>query len=211
MGAAAELLKSGGGPPPSGTGGGSGDGGGGRGASRRASLTGLFVLFAGISMFFAAFTSAMVVRRGLSDDWISTPLPGILWANTAVLLASSAALELGRRKLRTGARAGFNLYWCAGTLLGALFLAGQYAAWQQMNARGVYIATNPSSSFFFLLTVSHAVHLAGGVLALLYVGVQALRLRLGPGRRTAVEVSAIYWHFVDGLWIYLMLLLSVWG
>ena len=71
--------------------------------------------------------------------------------------------------------------------------------------------TNPSSSFFYLLTAAHGLHIVGGLSALVYVDVQALRLRLGPGKRTAVDVSAMFWHFVDGLWIYLMVLFLVWG
>src|SRR5947208_215830 len=92
-----------GGDQPPGQGGFGGDGGsGGRGASRRASLTGLMVLLAAVVMFFAALTSAFIVRRGLSDDWISTAIPAVLWFNTAVLLASSAVLELARRALKAG-------------------------------------------------------------------------------------------------------------
>lgn len=209
MSAIAEIIDTGGSPPPAKTG--DRRGGGGDRASRRASITGLFVLFAAVTMFFAALTSAMVVRRGLSDDWVSTALPRVLWFNTALLLASSLALEAGHRKLKNGDRSGFNVYWSAGSILGACFLAGQYFAWAELNARGVYVYTNPSSSFFYVLTIAHAVHLAGGILALLYVGVQALRLRVGPAVRTPVEVASYYWHFMDGLWIYLMLLLFVWG
>src|SRR5579864_1370528 len=191
-------------------GGGDGDGGG-RGASRRASMTGLLVLLAASVMLFAAFSSAFFVRRGLSNDWVNTPMPQILWLNTAVLVASSAVIELARRALRSGHRAAFNRYWTAGTALGALFLGGQYIAWRELHTAGIYLATNPSSSFFFLLTCVHAVHLLGGISALSYVDVQALRLRLGPGKRTAVDVSALFWHFLDGVWIYLMLLFFFWG
>ena len=186
-------------------------GGGGRGASRRASMTGLLVLLAATTMVFAAFTSALVVRRGLGGDWISVPLPPALWANTMVLLASSLVLEVARARLRSGRRAEFNLYWTGGTVLGVLFLLGQAWAWRQLNDAGIYLATNPSSSFFYLLTASHAVHILGGLAALVYVNVQALRLQLGPGKRTAVEISAWFWHFLDVLWIYLMVLLFVWG
>ena len=78
-------------------------------------------------------------------------------------------------------------------------------------AAGIFVATNPSSSFFYLLTAAHGLHILGGLTALVYVDVEALRLKLGPGKRTAVDVSAVFWHFVDGLWIYLMALFLVWG
>jgi len=199
------------GPPADGGWGGGGNGQDGRGSSRRASFTGLYVLLAASTMVFAALTSALVVRRGLSDDWVSMPKPGILWINTAVLLASSVALDMARRALRAGARNRFNGWWTTGTALGMAFLCGQVIAWQELNDAGVFIANNPSNSFFYVFTFVHAFHLVGGVGALFYVDVQALRLSLGPGKRTAIDVSAIFWHFLDALWLYLMVLFYVWG
>jgi cytochrome c oxidase subunit 3 len=200
-------------PPRRGGFGGGGEGGGSdnRGSSRRASMTGLMVLLAATTMAFAAFTSAFVVRRGISNDWIGLPMPRVVWANTAILLASSLMLELARRALRSGRRSAFNRYWTAGTALGVLFLIGQAFAWRQLSAAGIFVATNPSSSFFYLLTAAHALHILGGLTALVYVDVQALSLQLGPGKRTAVDVSALFWHFVDGLWLFLMFLFLVWG
>jgi cytochrome c oxidase subunit 3 len=205
-------IVGGSGAPPATTSFGGGDGdSGGRGASRRASITGLLVLLAASVMLFAAFTSAFFVRRGLSNDWVDTPLPPILWINMGVLVASSIALELARSALRAGRRVAFNRYWTGATILGALFLGGQYLAWRQLNDAGIYLATNPSSSFFFVLTCTHAVHLLGGISALGYIDVQALLLRLGPGKRTAVDVSAYFWHFLDAIWIFLMALFFFWG
>jgi cytochrome c oxidase subunit 3 len=181
------------------------------GVNRRASFTGLFVLLAASTMVFAAFSSAFVVRRGLSDDWATMRKPPILFANTVILLASSVVLDQSRRSLRAGNRSGFNRWWTIATALGLLFLAGQGVAWYQLKEAGVYVSTNPSSSFFYVLTAAHAFHLLGGVAALLYVDVQALRLRLGPAKRTAIDVTAIFWHFLDGIWLYLMILFYVWG
>jgi len=174
-------------------------------------MTGLMVLLAATTMAFAAFTSAFVVRRGISNDWEALGVPRICWANTVILLTSSLLLEVARHSLKRGQRSGFNLYWTAGTGLGILFLAGQALAWRQLYASGIFVASNPSSSFFYLLTAAHGLHILGGLTALLYVDVQALRLQLGPSKRTVVDVSAIFWHFVDGLWLFLMLLFLVWG
>ena len=162
-------------------------------------------------MVFAAFTSAFVVRRGLSDDWASMAKPAILWVNTVILLASSFVLDLSRRALKAGNRSRFNFWWSAGTALGILFLVGQSVAWYQLRQAGVFVATNPSSSFFYVLTAAHAFHLLGGVAALVYVDIQAWRLRLGPAKRTTIDIAAVYWHFLDGLWLYLMILFYVWG
>lgn len=183
----------------------------GRGADRRASFTGLWLLLAATTMVFGAFTSAFVMRRSLSDDWTAVPKPHILFLNTAILLASSIVLDFSRRALKAGDRSRFNLYWTAATALGILFLGGQAMAWRELSDAGIYVASNPASSFFYVLTAAHAFHLLGGVGALVYVDVQAWRLRLGPAKRTVIDVSAIFWHFLDGLWLFLMLLFYVWG
>jgi cytochrome c oxidase subunit 3 len=138
-------------------------------------------------------------------------MPRILLANTAILLASSVVLDGARRALRTGKRRRFNFWWSAATILGVVFLAGQALAWGQLRDAGFLLATAPSSSFFYLLTAAHAIHLLGGLIALTYVGIQAWRLHLGPARRTAIDVSAIFWHFLVAVWIYVVVLLRVWG
>ncbi len=206
------------GPPPPPIDDGFGGGGGGPegwGGSRRVSFTGLYVMMAAIVMFFAALTSAFVFRRQFSETsvklWKHTPLPWIVWINSVLLAASSAALEIGRRALRAGHRDAFTRYWTAGTLLGIAFLGGQVLAWLQVYHAGYLVKSNASAGFFYIFTVGHAAHLLGGVVALLYVAVQAWRLRLGPGKRTAADVSAVYWHFLLGLWVYLIAVLAIWG
>src|SRR6202051_5198861 len=121
-----------GGPPPTfpdfptgGGGGGDDHGRPDRGNSRQASITGILVLMCASMMTFAAFVSAMVVRRGLNNDWGQIGLPSILWWNTGILILSSIAIDTGRRILRRGRRVAFNWLWSTGTLLGIAFLAGQ--------------------------------------------------------------------------------------
>ena len=158
-----------------------------------------------IVMLFAAFTSALVVRKGLSDDCQATAIPGILWPNTVLLLASSFTLEKARRCYEIQAR--FQRWWWLTTALGVAFLAGQLLAWQQLAASGIYLNTNPSSSFFYLLTGAHGVHLLGGVMALLYLAWKVRLRNLNTPGATIVGVTALYWYFMDGLWIYLFMLL----
>ena len=180
------------------------------GTARRAYRTGMGLALLAISMFFLAFTSALVVRSGLSDDWQPMELPALLWGNVGVLLLSSLTMERTRKALSQGLREACNRWLTATTVLGIAFLAGQLVVWRQLVSHGIYIATNPSSSFFYLLTGTHGLHLLGGVLALLYIAWEAWHYRLGPAKRTLVEVTAIYWHFLDGLWIYILLLLWFW-
>src|SRR5580692_7511994 len=182
-----------------------------RGSDRRASLVGLLILLVSTGIVFLALVTAFVARRLMGDDWIPTPKPPILWVNTCVLIASSVALDLARRALKARQRVNFNRWWTAATALGGVFLIGQSIAWSQLRAAGIYVATNPSSSFFYVLTAVHAAHLIGGMVALTWVDVQALRLRLGPAKRTAIDICAIFWHFLDALWIMLMAIFYLWA
>ena len=186
---------------------GDGRGGGGLPAiPQRAYFTAIQLALAGIVMFFMALTSSFLVRKGLGDDWVSFTLPRILWANTLVLLASSGAIQFARARLRSGDNEGFRRWWAITTALGALFLVGQFAAWRQLAAQGVFLVTNPSSSFFYLLTALHGLHLLGGIVALLYVTYRPWQ-RSRITQSTAADLVSIYWHFMDGLWIFLFALL----
>jgi len=163
-------------------------------------------------MLFISLTSAYIVRGvpalgGGLDDWLPIDMPKVLWVNTAMLLASSVSIELARRSLKRNEYARFRSWITVTTLLGVAFLAGQLMAWRQLAAQGVFINSHPHSSFFYLLTSLHGLHLLGGVIALTYVTLAAMRMRIGFKRRTAVNVTALYWHFMDGLWIYLFGLL----
>jgi|SRR5579872_1537551 cytochrome c oxidase subunit 3 len=174
------------------------------------SATGIWVLLASIAMSFAAFTSALIVRQGASNDWHHLTLPGILYLNTVVLIASSVALELGRRRLGGFMRthtdeAGAPTGWLYATFgLGLLFVAGQYVAWAQLRSQGLYLATNPNSSFFYVLTVIHALHVTGGLGGL---GRVLYKLNRSTLRKSTLTATSHYWHFMDGLWIYLLVLL----
>lgn len=172
--------------------------------------TGIWVVLYAISMMFAALTSALVVRKGSSLDWQSFTLPSILYLNTALLLGSSVTLEIARRRVarfmggmpiagESPAR------WLYITLVfGLLFVTGQYVAWERLRAEGLYLATNPSSSFFYLLTVTHVLHVLGGLIGLAYVIGKIRKFKL---QRSTLDAASRYWHFVDVLWVYLLILL----
>ena len=174
------------------------------------SSTGIWVVLFSISMTFAAFTSALIVRQGSSLEWRHFTLPAILYANTVLLLASSVTLEIARRQIARYMSGLKNQVenpsrWLYVTLsLGVLFVAGQYAAWIQLKAQGLYLATNPSSSFFYVLTAAHALHVLGGLGGMIFV---IRKLHRSVLRRSTLNATSHYWHFMDGLWIYLLLLL----
>lgn len=160
-------------------------------------------------MLFAALTCAMLVRAEISSAWVHTEVPSILYFNTLVLIVSSLTLELSRRSLRREEETRFLRWLYATTALGIVFIAGQLLAWRELAARGIYVTTNPSSSFFYVLTAAHGVHLLGGILALFYLVWRSRKIIRTPRKRIAVDVTAIYWHFMDGLWIYILVLLIV--
>jgi cytochrome c oxidase subunit 3 len=167
---------------------------------------------AAITMMFAAFTSALVVRQGSAPDWRHIDLPSILYLNTMVLLASSITLEVARRHEAAYARGLSShrfpsLLWLYITFgLGIAFVAGQYAAWLKLKSEGLYLATNPSSSFFYVFTAAHAVHILGG-LAALSLCIFRLSRRVPTLRRSTLNTVTYYWHFMDILWMYLLVLL----
>jgi cytochrome c oxidase subunit 3 len=174
------------------------------------SSTGIWVVLFAITMMFAAFTSALIVRKGSSTDWRTFTLPSILYFNTLLLLASSATLEVSRRRvaafmggLKRQAESPARWLYIS-FFLGLLFVAGQYVAWSQLSGEGLYLATNPSSSFFYVLTATHALHVLGGLAGLGYV---IRKLSKSSLRRSTLDATARYWHFMDALWVYLLLLL----
>jgi cytochrome c oxidase subunit III len=203
------------------------------GARLRRARLGLICGIVTVSMVFVSLTSAYVVRRGLPTfdvssqaylrDWGSLQIPWLLLLiNTAILLVSSVTMEGARRNItRRAALAPVksipgvslgkerNFPWLGATiLLGVGFLTGQWLAWNELAARGFFVNTNPNSSFFYLLTAAHAVHLAGGVVALLWAGMTSLGHKPIEARRIAVDVTAWYWHFMAVLWIYVFALLA---
>lgn len=175
-----------------------------------AASTGIWVGLTAISMTFAALTSALVVRKGASTDWQHFTLPSVLYLDTCVLLGSSVTLEISRRHFArslAGLRAGIvdSARWLYLTLLmGLVFVSGQYVAWLQLRHQGLYLSTNPSSSFFYVLTAAHALHVLGGLGGLVLV---TYRLSRSTLRRSTLDIASRYWHFMDVLWIYLFLLL----
>jgi len=197
---------------------------------RRARL-GLIVGLTGIAMIFISFTSAYVVRQGLPTldprtntllhDWFPVPLPRLLLLNTVVLLISSVTMELARRQAARKALAQFasvpgvsveakeEISWLALTVvLGLSFLTGQWMAWRELAANGFYVGSSPSSSFVYLLTGMHGVHLFGGVVALLSAGVASMLRRSADSQSILVDITGWYWHFMALLWVYILCLLE---
>ncbi len=198
---------------------------------RRARL-GLVVGLTGIAMIFISFSSAYVVRQGLPTldprtnlllhDWFPVPLPRLLLINTGILLISAFTMELARRQAARKAAltqlagvpgvsvdADEKVSWLALTaVLGLSFLIGQWMVWRELAASGFYVSSSPSSSFVYLLTGMHGVHLFGGVVAMLTAGVGFVLRRSADSQFIVVDVTSWYWHFMALLWVYILCLLE---
>jgi cytochrome c oxidase subunit 3 len=173
---------------------------------------GAWVATASIVMLFTGLTSAYIVRSASAPDWQPLAMPRILWLSTTLILASSAALETARRNLREGFLLSYERWLLLTGLLGGGFLLSQLFAWRKLAQQGIYLASNPHSSFFYLLTGTHGLHLLGGLLAMSYLLLRTRREH-GVERTKAMAIAdgvSVYWHFLDGLWIYLFLLLFLW-
>jgi len=229
----------GGGSPPSYGGGGNGDSGATNGPFsygdrlRRARL-GLVVGLVAVVMIFVGFTSVLLVRKGspsldpqtntYARDWVPINLPwALLVVNTVVLLVSSITMEFARRDIaRQVALApvksipGVSLGdeksfpWLGSTVvLGLGFLVGQLLVWQVLRDHHFFVNTGPSSSIAYVLFGTHALHLVGGVIALIYAAIASLLHRPLEARRIVIDVAAWYWHFMAFLWIYIFALLLI--
>jgi cytochrome c oxidase subunit 3 len=175
------------------------------------------MFLATVAMLFAAFTSAYIVRRS-GSDWRAVTLPSALWLNTVVLLASSAALEIARWRLRQARQTAALGSLAGGVLLGAMFLAGQFRVWRGLVEAGVYLPTSPHASFFFILTGIHAIHLGAGLVFLVAVIARMHRDLAAPGPWAMAAhrarhayfagLAATFWHFFAGAWLYLFAILS---
>lgn len=171
--------------------------------------TGIWVGLAAIAMMFAALTSALYVREGAATDWHHIVLPQIIWFNTLALIASSVALEIARRRVAAfmrGIEASRSVatMWLNITMaLGLVFVVGQYLAWLKLRSEGLYLPTNPNSSFFYVFTAVHVVHVVGGLGGLSRVMIK-FRSTVHPLRRSTIDATSYYWHFMGMLWIYLL-------
>jgi cytochrome c oxidase subunit 3 len=173
----------------------------------------MWVALASIAMLFTALSSAYIVRAGSAGDWGALVMPRVLLLSTALILISSVTMEISRRNLKASLLSSYSQWLLITMVLGLGFLASQLIAWKQLARQGVYLASNPHSSFFYLLTAAHAVHLAGGLLALIFLWVRSrftTVVKVSARRQGAADAVTIYWHFMDALWIYLFLLLFLW-
>ncbi|MEK1888973.1 MAG: cytochrome c oxidase subunit 3 [Phyllobacterium sp.] len=180
------------------------------GSSIPTAKIGLGVFLAVVGALFALLISAYFMRMGL-NDWWAVPIPGSLWFNTGVLVASSIALEWTKAKAQNGnleaVKAGLGLSF----VTAVAFLSGQIFAWRQLAAAGYVLADNPANSFFYLITGMHGLHILGGLVALLRTSLKVFDGAPIKTIRLGVELCAMYWHFMLLVWLILFALFAGWA
>lgn len=163
----------------------------------------LWVAIGSIIMMFAGLTSAYVVKRSL-PGWATFEMPVLFWYSTAVLVVSSITMQLGLKAFRQRERARYRLIMGITTLLGVLFVTLQWNGFNQLWASGITFAGAGAGQFLYIIAGLHAIHVIGGMIALIIMFFRALSTKRRNYDAVPVEVMATYWHFVDVLWVYLM-------
>ena len=178
-------------------------------ARQKASKPLLWVGITSIVMLFAGLTSAYVVRAD-NGNWLLFNLPNAFFLSTAVILASSIslfmALQLAKKNHKTGTVVGVLLT----LILGIVFTFTQFAGYEELTAKGVVFSgkySNAAGSFLYALTGLHLLHLGGGLICLLVTLINSIRGKYNNGNTLGLELTSIYWHFLDILWVYLFLFL----
>lgn len=166
----------------------------------------LYLAMASMIMLFAALTSALLVSKG-KGDWQLFTIPAIFWVNSAIILFSSVTMHFAVKSYRELKKKAYMNWLLATTLLGMVFLTGQLMGWQQLTAGGIRLSGNVSGSYVYVISGLHAAHVLGGVVMLLLTLLRSRRQLINPDRLGGLKLLATYWHFVDVLWIYLMLFL----
>lgn len=166
----------------------------------------LWVAIGSMVMMFAGLTSAYIVKRNQAG-WISFQLPVIFWYSTAVMLASSATVFLAGRAFRDRLMARYRQLMAATMVLGVIFIVLQVIGFSQLWKVGITLTASVSYSFLYVIVGLHALHVVGGVIALVVMAIKAFSIRTRVYSMVPVELISTYWHFVDLLWIYLLVFL----
>jgi cytochrome c oxidase subunit III len=185
-----------------------------------------------IVMLFAGLTSAYMVRQG-EGKWLQFAMPNLFMVSTLIILVSSATIQWAVTSIKNNNTGSFRTALLLTTVLGLGFVLFQYLAWQELVSQGIYFvgkikdvtapatyiaagnetladaanSGNVAASFLYVITGLHVVHLLGGILALLFVNIKAFRGKYSAANYNGVRMCATYWHFLDGLWLYLFVFL----
>jgi len=167
----------------------------------------MWVAMGSIVMAFAGLTSAYIVKKNQSS-WLEFDLPIVFWYSTVVILVNSLTMHLATKAFKAREMGRYRTLMTVTAGLGVLFIVLQYFGFNDLEARGIALIgpkSNSAASFLFVITGLHMVHVLGGVIALLVMFIRAYSSKVKSYSSIPVEVAGTYWHFVDILWIYLLI------
>ena len=166
----------------------------------------LWVALASITMMFAGFTSAYIIKRN-QINWVTFNLPNVFWISTAVIIISSLTLWLAQKAFVNREMVKYRTLVVVTLSLGIIFIVLQIVGFKQLWQNGMTLTANVSFSFLYVIIGLHALHILGGIIALLVLFSKAFSTRVRNYDIIPIQVISTYWHFVDFLWIYLLIFL----
>jgi cytochrome c oxidase subunit 3 len=171
----------------------------------------LWVAIASILMMFAGLTSAYIVKSNLAG-WRDVPMMPVFWVSTAVILVSSLTVQMALRSFHQRAMGRYRILIAVTLLLGVAFVVLQCLGFKQLWDSGIkFSGSAGAGQFLYIIAGLHALHVLGGIITLLVMFIKANFGKLKLYSSAPVEVAATYWHFVDLLWIYLLVFFIVIG
>lgn len=166
----------------------------------------LWLAMVSMVMMFAGLTSGYIVRQAESN-WNVFELPSELYISTVFIFLSSISMQYAWMAVKKNNLAGLRTGLIITLGLGLAFCFTQFTAWSKLVEAGIYFTGNPSGSFLYVLTGLHLAHLIGGIIYLMVITTRSIQGRYHSGNNLPVELCTIFWHFLDGLWIYLFVFL----
>jgi len=173
-----------------------------------------FLLLVVLMTFGGLISAYIVISTNGVMEWQPFALPIQVWVSTVLILASSITYTIAQKALNATNQQKAKTWFLATTIFGGMFIASQLLAWFELVRRGVYVQSNPYAGFFYILTAVHAVHVIGGIIALGFIVLRTWEKTSSDEeltkRQQVSNAVAWYWHFMDGLWLVLLLLLGFW-
>ena len=166
----------------------------------------LWVGVASIVMMFAGLTSAYIVKRN-QVNWVTFELPSMFWYSTVVIVLSSVVLYFSNTAFKQREMAKYRKLVLATLVLGIMFVIMQIIGFNQLWTKGITLTKNVSFSFLYIIVGLHALHVIGGLIALIFLFAKAFSSKVRNYDIVPLEVISTYWHFVDVLWVYLLIFL----
>lgn len=166
----------------------------------------MYLLMTVISITFLFITNAYLFRMNF-EDWQSLPMPTLLWFNSGALVLASVGMIWAKQGAKSGHSINIKIGLVTAGIFGALFALGQFTAWQELNAVGYFIASNPANTFFYLITALHVMHILGGLIAWIRVSFKAFLGSENTVTEHTIGLLGIYWHYMLLVWVLLFSIL----